>query len=797
MKVSLSWLRELVPLGDRDAAEVAAVLTRQGLEVEGIETRGGELAGVLVAEVLAVRPHPSADKLRLVRVRAGAREEEVVCGAANVPPPGNRVCWAAPGARLPGGLVIEPRDIRGVRSPGMLCSEPELGIGPQGDGILILSPEAPAGADLVAHLGLADDVLEVNVTANRSDALSHLGIARELAAGLRLTVAVPPLDEVPTVGSAAPVDVQIADPAGCPRYQARFVTGLKVAPSPLAMRLRLAACGVRAISNIVDVTNYVLLETGHPLHAFDLAKLSGGIRVRRAAAGERLLTLDGQDRSLVPEDLVIADQRGAVALAGVMGGAATEVSEGTRDVLLEAATFDPRSVRRTARRLGLHSEASYRFERGVDGTGVPYAAARAAALIARLGGGSLLTATVDRHPRPSEPRRVTLTMKRLARISGRPHGAADAGDALRRLGFGVEVTGDAVVATVPTFRSDVTIEEDLIEEVMRLGDYGAPATKRLESNARSEPDPERPADRARDLLAALGLHEIVTWGFVSRASLQAIAAGHGGADAALAEGVLVKNPLSSDYEVMRTSLLPGLADALRRNLARGVADPRLFEVGPVVRRGDPPVETATVAGLLAGHRGGWLRPGEPLDFYDVKHVVEELLQGFGIAATELRAPAPVPFLHPGVSAEVRLPGGVGLGVVGELDPRTGRRLGLEVPAFYFEVALDALESARAPLRSVAPPRYPAVTRDVSFWVDVGVTAAEQRAALLASGEPLLRSVAVLEEFRDPRYVPAGKKGMLWTMTYRADERTLTDPEVDAAHTGVVGALTQRLAIQIR
>jgi phenylalanyl-tRNA synthetase beta chain len=337
---------------------------------------------------------------------------------------------------------------------------------------------------------------------------------------------------------------------------------------------------------------------------------------------------------------------------------------------------------------------------------------------------------------------------------------------------------------------------------MRMGEYGAPATKRLVSNARSEPNPEAAADRARDLLAAAGLHEIVTWGFVSRAVLHTIAQRDGGdRDPGLADGVQVTNPLSSDYEVMRTSLLPGLAEALRRNLARGTADARLFEVGPVVRRAaDPaqaPAEPTMVAGLLAGRAPGWLRPGEPLDFFDLKRLVEDLLRGFGVTEESYLAPAPLPFLHPGVSAEVRLPGGAAIGALGELHPRLARRLEVGARAFYFELALAGLEQVHPPSRTTAPPRFPAVTRDVSFWVDAGISAAEQRAAFLAAGDPLLRGVEVLEDFRDPRYVPAGKKGMLWTMTYRADDRTLTDQEADAAHGRIVGALTARLTIQIR
>jgi phenylalanyl-tRNA synthetase beta chain len=800
MKISLKWLRELVDLDGHDADAVAALLTQQGLEVEGIEAKGRELAGVLVAEVLGIRPHPNAEKLRLVRVRAGAREEEVVCGAPNVPPPGNRVCWAAPGAKLPGGRTLDAREVRGVMSPGMLCSEPELGLGEGGDGILILSPTDPHGADLAAHLGVADDIFEVNVTPNRPDALSHIGLARELAAGLGKELRWPALDEVP-VGQGGPsADVQIADAQACPRYQARFITGLRVAPSPAWMRIRLGYCGIRSISNLVDVTNYVLLETGHPLHAFDLGKLSGGLRVRRAQPGERMTTLDGQERALLPEDVVIADERGAVALAGVMGGATSEVSASTTAVLLEAATFDPRSIRRTAKRLGLHSEASYRFERGVDANGVPYAASRAATLMARLGGGTLVTAAVDRYPTPVNPRKVSLSTRKLQRVSGVAYEAAFAADKLRRLGMTVESTGTGLDVTVPTYRPDVAIEEDLVEEVLRMGEYARPPElQRVLSNARALPNPEAPADRARDLLAAAGLHEVVTWAFVPRTALETVSGG--GQDRALADGIAVKNPISADYEVMRTSLLPGLADTLRRNQARGNADARLFEVGPIVRKDltaeNGHVEPTYAAGILAGRAGGWLKPGEPLDFFDARRVVEDLLRGFGVAEAEYLSPGAAPYFHPGVSAEVRLPGGQSVGAVGELHPVLSRRLGLEGRAFYLELCIDRLAGAQGPIRTSPPPRFPAATRDISFWIDTQVSAAAQRAAFLASAEPLLRSLAVLEDFRDPRYAPAGCKGMLWTMTYRADDRTLTDLEVDAAHARVVKGLTDGKQIQIR
>jgi phenylalanyl-tRNA synthetase beta chain len=801
MKISLNWLRELVELPPgTDAEQAAAALTGQGLEVEGIEAKGRELSGVVVAEVLGIRPHPKADKLRIVRVRAGSREEDVVCGAPNVPPPGNRVCWAQPGARLPGGKTLEAREVRGVMSPGMLCSEPEMGLGEQGDGILILSPTANPGDDVASFVGAVDDIFEVNVTPNRSDALSHLGIARELAAHFRTRVRLPEIDQVPELDSGPTMDVEIADAQGCPRYTARFLSGLTVAQSPIQMRLRLSYCGMRPISNLVDVTNYVMLETGHPLHAFDFDKLQGSIVVRRAKQGEGMATLDGQKRDLVPEDLLITDARGPVAIAGVMGGATSEVSDSTRQVLLEAATFDTRSIRRTAKRLGIPSEASYRYERGVDANGIPYAALRAASLLAKLGGGSMVRTMVDKFPRQSAVTKVKLSLSRLTRVSGNDYSLAFASEQLTRLGMTCEASPDSILVTVPSYRPDITIAEDLVEEILRMGEYSKPTYKeRVASNATEMANPEGAADRARLLLAGAGLSEIITWAFVPKPVLGVISAD--GKDAQLARGITLRNPISADYEVMRTSLLPGLADALKRNLSRGLAGAWLYEVGPIVRRAASddaaPVESTHAAGLIAGNLAGWLKPGVPVDFFDLKSVVETLLRGFGMVDVDFEPPATLPFLHPGVSSQIRTKQGLVLGSLGELHPAIARKLGIEATAFYFELEVAALASAATPLRTSAPPRFPAISRDVSFWIDLATTAAAQRTAFLSAQEPLLCDLAVLEDFRDPQYTPPGKKGVLWSMIYRAAERTLTDAEADEAHQRVVKAMAAVYTIQIR
>jgi phenylalanyl-tRNA synthetase beta chain len=436
----------------------------------------------------------------------------------------------------------------------------------------------------------------------------------------------------------------------------------------------------------------------------------------------------------------------------------------------------------------------------VDAGGIPYASLRAASMMAKLGGGNLVRAVVDKFPRPPVVQQVVLPLALLRRVSGNDYSVAFASEQLTRLGMVCEPSPDGLTVTVPSYRPDITIAEDLVEEILRMGEFSKPAHKdRVASNATETANPEGPADRARLLLAGAGMSEIVTWAFVPKAVLGAIAGD--GKDAQLSSGIALRNPISADYEVMRTSLLPGLADALKRNLSRGLAGACLFEVGPIVRRAATedadPVESTHAAGLIAGNQAGWLKPGEPLDFYDLKNVVEKLLLGFGMADVEFDPPAPRPFLHPGVSAQIRSKQGVVLGALGELHPAVARKLGIETTAFYFEIEVAALAFAAPPLRTSAPPRFPAISRDVSFWIDVATPAAAQRAAFLSAQEPLLCEIAVLEDFRDPKYAPAGKKGVLWSMTYRAADRTLTDADADEAHQRVVKALATAFRIQIR
>ncbi len=806
MKIVWSWLRELVEL-DREitADEAARALTHAGLEVEGIE-RVGAFEGVVLAEVISAEKHPQADRLTLVQVTDGGPATLVVCGAPNVPAPGGRVLWARPGARLP-KLEIGTRTIKGVESAGMLCSETELEVGDDASGIIVLQPEdghVALGTDAGAALGMRDVVLEVNAPANRPDALGHLGVARELAAivGGRLRPPAADLAELTDAALAAEqlTRVDIDDPQGCPRYIARVIDRVRVGPSPRKLRNRLRAIGVRPISNLVDVSNYVMFELGQPLHAFDYDKLADSrIRVRRARSHEKLTTLDGVERQLHDGELLICDGQRPVALGGVMGGLDTEVTERTSRVLLEAAGFDPGSVRRTARRLGLHSEASHRFERHVDTNITELASRRAAELLARLGGGRVAAGSVDAHPRPAAPRTVSIRVSRTQQLTGVPVDAPTITGTLARLGLEPSAPAENISVVVPTFRPDLEREVDLIEEVLRLhGFENVPATiPYSEVPPRALRDPRR--SLARRALTGAGMAEAITFGFTSPTRVAAMRLP--GSDRRT-RPVALRNPMTVEQSVMRTSLVPNLLGATARNVSFGVTDVRLFEIGSVFLprgAGELPDEPVYVAGVVAGNRPAWLeQKPQPVDFFDVKGMVEQMLAallGDAARGVTFTADPHVAWLHPGVSAAIALADGTHLGHVGEVHPETRRALDAP-PSFAFEIDLGVVPLPQpAQMRPIS--RHPAVTRDVSFLVDAAVPSARIAELIADAREPLVEGYGVLEDFRDPAHVPAGKKGMLWTITYRAGDRTLTDAEVDRAHEGIVQRLLTELDAQRR
>jgi phenylalanyl-tRNA synthetase beta chain len=804
MKVSIAWLREMVEVPADDAA-IAARLTAAGLEVEGTTKLGAGVSGIIVGEVRDTRRHPKADKLTLVDVFDGKEVTQVVCGAPNVPGPGGKVVWAKPGATLPGGITLAAKEVRGILSPGMLCAEDELGISDAHAGIILLDGDAVPGSDALAALGLPDTILELNVTPNRPDCLGHLGVARDLYA-LFPDARMQPLDaDIAPLESGDPVEklarVTLEDAEGCPRYTARVLTGVKVGQSLLRDRLRLQSLGIRAINDVVDATNLALLETGHPLHAFDLDKLAGhAIVVRRAKAGEIIVTLDGQERKLTVEDVAICDGERPVAVAGVMGGRDSEVDEKTTRILLESAHFAGPRVRRTGKRLGLHSEAALRFERGTDpNQGVSLSSLWCARRIAMATGAKIAPGVIDCYPNPPAPARIGLWPNHTDRLIGVEIPAREQQRILLRLGIQMHSDGGLLHCTVPTFRPDLTREVDLIEEIARVHGFDQVPAK-LPSGAVAPPSlsPVAGAGEAvRDALSSLGLDETLTFAFVGPDRLAALGSTE--------EPLRLANPLREEQSAMRTTLLPGLLAQLARNQSRGTFDVQLYELGTQFHRregsekatGDAalPTEVVAIAGVMAGRRAGWLKPGEELDFFDAKGVIEALFARRGVAGLGFRAATKddAPWLHPGIGAAITVAGET-VGVVGEIHPEVRAKFDVLGRAFAFELKLSALVDSPIP-KAQELPRFPSASRDLSFFVDAGVTAAAISDAVAGAG--VVESARVLDDYREAGKVPAGKKSMLWSFTYRAKDRTLTDDEVNRDHARVTDVLRSRFAIEPR
>mgnify|MGYP000723733853 CR=1 FL=1 len=799
MKVPLSWLKEYVDF-DLPPDELAARLTFSGTEVTGIATVGQNLDGVIVGEVLAVAPHPRAERLRVCRVGDGKAVRTVMCGAVNFEP-GDRAAFAPPGVMLPGERRIEPVDIRGVVSEGMLCAEDELGLSDDHSGILVVSRDVPVGTPLATVLGLPDVVMDVEVTWNRSDCLSILGIAREVAALVGGSLRLPPVDF--PEDSARPVHeltkVTIEDVAGCPRYTARVLAGVKLRPSPLWMRRRLALCGVRPINNVVDVTNYVMLECGQPLHAFDYELLEGReIVVRRVRPGERLVTLDGVARPVSSDMLVIADARRPVALAGIMGGAGSEIQETTKTVLLESAYFDPKLIHRTCLALGLTTESSYRFERGVDLGSVEWASRRASHLIARYAGAVAAAGVCEIFPHPPLPRRIECRFKRVGSLLGIDIPPEETVSVLNRLGLTIVArTEEKCTVEVPSFRRDLEIEADLIEEVARM--HGLEHVPAAIPAVRINPDIDdvryRDIAACRASLVGLGLTEIVNYSFVSSALLDGFCAQN------KERRVVLPNPVSADFAVMRDSLLPQMVATLGRNFAYQTQTAALFEIGRVFfldvtgRRHE---EERVAVGLMgkAGRMGlDRRRPVEAEEmFLWVKGVIEAL------AAVRHGGPvvlqqADNAYCEPGWSVSIALDGRV-CGLLGLVRDDIRRELRIPEPVGIAEMELEVLLGRRHIPKVQPVPIYPAVVRDVALVVDETVRHEEVLGIIKKSAPPELTAVELFDIFRGSA-IGLGRKSLAYSLTYRSSERTLTDEEANRYHEAVKAALRSELKAEIR
>jgi phenylalanyl-tRNA synthetase beta chain len=808
VKISYRWLREYVET-DLSPAALADRLTNAGIPVEGAAPVVEGLRGVVVGEIQAIERDLGESRPghmnRLCRVALPDRTLLVICGAPNVAP-GLRTAVAPPGATLPGGRTIAVATIRGVRSEGMLCSERELGISDDGDGILALPGDAPLGTDLITYLGLDDTIFEIEITPNRPDALSIVGVAREVAAVSGGAFRFPQATVKEGEGEAASLaSVEIVDPDLSPRYAARVITGVTVRPSPPWLAQRLRAVGLRPINNVVDVTNYVLWELGQPLHAFDHATLEGGrIVVRRARVGERLTTLDGRERALTPDMLMICDARRPVAVGGVMGGADTEVRPATTTVLLESACFNPASVRRTSRALGLATDAAYRFERGSDIEGVIAALDRAALLIADLGGGTVARGAIDVYPAPRPHTRIALRMERVERVVGVVPPRAEAIRILQALGFAVDDTGPALEVVVPSFRRDIVQEDDLVEEIVRIWGYDKiplVLAQTGEITPVERPTDQTLATRIGRALSDAGLAESITYAFIDPARLKAM----GWDDPAAFVSLL--NPLSAERSVMRPSLVPGLLEVLATNIHRQSPDVRVFETGVTFgphreSDGDRPAHEELWLGVaLTGQRAprAWHAERERVDVYDAKGMAELALAVAGVAGaqTEPFAEGKEPgYLEPGRSARLVLEGRE-IGRFGEVAHRVREVFDLPAPAFVAEVLLSALAARPAPVPRYAPlPRFPAVQRDLALVVGEDVTVAEVESVLRGLSVPWLVRVALFDVYNGAQ-VGAGKRSLAWSLTYQAPDRTLTDAEVNEVHARIVEDLARRFRAEVR
>ena len=800
MRILLSWLSDFVTCGSAEA--LAERLALAGFPVEGLEEVGRLDPRIRVGRLVAVDPHPETERLWVCRVDVGdAAAITVVSGAPGLAA-GHRVPVALPGSRLPDGQETRVATFAGVASAGVLCSEAELALGDDGGRVLLLSPDAVPGTPLVELDGVADTVLELEVTSNRGDCLSILGVAREVAAlsGVRLRHPRPRPREVgPPAAGDVGVRVEAADL--CPHYCARLVRSVNVEPSPLWLRLRLRRAGMRPVNVIVDATNHVMLERGQPLHAFDWERLAEHrIVVRRAAAGERLVTLDGVERALDPADLVIADARGPVALAGVMGGQASEVTAATRILLLESAFFMPSAVRRTARRTGITSEAAYRFERRVDPAMVVEALDGAAALITRLAGGRTAPGIVEDPPggwMPELPA-IRLRPRRVAALLGVGVPRAQIGRRLSALGASCRPDRDALLVTPPSHRGDLQREEDLVEEVARLGGYDAIPVSLPEAPLTSGEDSRTrvAARRLRRLLTAEGLTEMVTLAFTDAQTNRLLPGFVGRRLVPLA----LQNPLSSETGELRRSPISGLVRALRANLGLGFVG--AFEIGKGYgldaqgRR----QERRALAILLYGTwpPRGAERSGPPVEFGDLKGIVENVLADLGVEEPRVRwrPLGEEALLHPGKGAIIEV-AGTAIGVAGALHPKIAQTCDLAEEVWLSELDFEILAdygSRRVELRSL--PRFPAVTRDIAVIVDEAFPAAAILEEVRSLADDRIEAVRLFDCYRGAP-IPEGKKSLAYSIAYRAADRTLTDEEVSGVHAGVLQRLRERFPLELR
>ena len=802
MLLSLKWLRDYIDI-ELTPEEIAGKLTMAGLEVDSVNRISPGFSSVVVAKILSVKPHPNADKLSLCEVSTGEQTFPVVCGAKNIRA-GDIVPFAKVGAVIPGGYTIKSSRLRGEASEGMLCSEEELGIGEDATGIMMLPDNLIPGEDLAVALDLEDVALEISITPNRSDCLSVIGIAREIAAVTGGKVRYPDTEfEEKGETTGALTSVKILDSNLCPRYTARLIKNIEIRPSPAWMRMRLEAVGLRAINNVVDVTNFVMMECGQPLHAFDFRFLEEErIVVRGATEGEEFVSLDEKTRTLSADTLMICDGAKPVAVAGIMGGLNSEVEDDTKDILLESAYFNPSSIRKSARSLGMATEAAFRFERGIDPEGVVNALNRAAQLIADLSGGYICRGYIDEYPRKIKTARdIPMRPERVNRILGTHIGAGEMKDILEGLEMTVRESREGkYLVTPPTFRVDISREIDLTEEIARIHGYeGIPASLPGLSAGTGTPNDKRTLeDRIRTIFNGYGYSEVINYSFTTPAAADILGLSKDDEGRRL---IKLEDPLGEDMSAMRTGLVYGLLETMRKNISAGNHDLRIFEMGTVFTdiNEELPVENERVGGLVTGPRYDRLwhfDDGLHSDFYDLKGCVENLLDALRVRDIRFKSDCDRPFLHPGRSCNVML-GDKVIGFLGDVHPDVLDKMDIKAMAVVFELDLQTIVSLpREEMIYRDIPKFPSISRDVAFVIDGAVEGGYILDLALEKKENLLEYMGIFDVYAGEG-VSDGMKSLAVRFMYRSATRTLTDDEVNEVHDRLVKRIVRHTGAKIR
>lgn len=803
MKVSISWLKEYVSV-DMTAQELADALTMAGLEVETVTDRYLYLDTIVAGRIITISPHPKADRLQICEVDIGGRQVFVVCGAPNIEVGMIAPC-ALPGTLFPDGTVLKKSIIRGQESEGMLCSECELGIGSDASGVMVLNDSVPLGEKIAKTLTLCDPVFEIDLTPNRPDCLGIIGIAREAAAiqGTKLTYPDIPADNPPnhpTEDTGADINqhtsVEIQDPDLCPRYAARLIFNVTIGPSPFWIQDRLMSVGTRPINNIVDITNFVMLETGQPLHAFDFDRLSENrITVRKAGKNKNFTTLDNKEHDLPSETLMICDGSQPVAIGGVMGGLNSEIDEKTTRVLIESALFNPASIRKTAKFLGAGTDASHRFERGVDPEGTLHSLKRATALMAEVGNGTIVSGVIDAHPKPSETQTILLDVNKTNGLLGTDFSQQEMTDYLESIDFSVAAHNDVTLSvSPPSFRVDVSRPEDLAEEIARLSGYDhIPVTFPTISQDTGKPSSYLLLrQKVKRILTGLGFNEAINYSFINKAAFDRLRMEQTDIRRSAVE---LLNPLTEEQAVMRTTLIPGLIDTVVRNHTRQVKDVKLFETGKVFfdTKKDTllPLEQEMLAGAWTGKRSAasWHDTETESDLYDIKGAVEALchsLQITGISFSKVPNESCI-YTQPGFTAQMDAEG-VFLGTIGQVHSDVQNNYGLKQKLFLFELNLEKMLALVPDIKASQPmPKFPATSRDITIIIDANIETSKLTSSIEAYNEKLVENILLFDIY-EGKPVPEGKKSVSLRITYRSADRTLEDDFINTLHKDISGKL---------